>query len=187
MRALQLTEFAKVRMWPGGAVPGFAPLGSVSKDVEADPSASLPATRLTLEAYVPRGGLAQYGLIGVIFQPAGHVLRVEVPYCAPHGARWPGALARGIADDVRLGLPAEYADPVLEAAAGCGVRRFPAGSITIVEAAHGLVGSSASFFMGLISCVLEVMCGGCSSEDEHLCTFLTQRLVKQYSTATSRI
>lgn len=129
----------------------------MAREVEADPAASIAMTRVTLEAFVPLGAMAQYGLLGVCFEPTGDkVLRIEVPYSNEAGGSWPDSLAEGV-DDVRLGLPSEFAKVVLDAAADSASRRFPPGSLRIVEAAHGMVGSSPNFFRRVIICVLELM------------------------------
>ena len=73
------------------------------------------------------------------------VFRFHIPYCSTIGPPWLASLSNQV-DDVRLGLPYEYAPAVLEAASNYCAGRFPAGTVGIVEAAHGLAGSSVRFF-----------------------------------------
>lgn len=179
MRVLELTPLAKARVWLGGSVATFGPEESLTREVEVDRKASVSLPHLTLEAFVPRGARAEYGMLGVIFQPTGdNVVRVRVPYSELAGDRWRTSLAAA-ADDVRLGLRSEYANAVLDAAADFSARRFPPGSISVVEAAHGSVGSSADFFRRLTVSVLELMTYEGHRDDEEMTTFLREQLVSK--------
>ncbi|NUQ73298.1 MAG: hypothetical protein HUU21_07065 [Polyangiaceae bacterium] len=101
-----------------------------------------------LEAYVPLGGMANYGLLGGEFCPdESGVLAVRIHLGKPSGASFAEALAARV-DDVRIGLPIEYGNAVLD-----GIKRgqtgssaLPSGLLTIDHAAHGMVGSSANHF-----------------------------------------
>lgn len=176
MRVVQLTPLAKARVWFEGGVSEFAPAGSIKREVEADPNAFLATTHLTLEAFVPRGARAEFGLLGVKFEREGdRLLQLEVPYSKEANNRWFDSLAVAI-DDVRLGLPSEYVPAILDAAVDSGTRRFPPGSIRIVQAAHGLIGSSSEFFQKLTICALELMCNERLHASELMASFLRERL-----------
>lgn len=178
MRLLKLTPVAMARVWLGGAsVPAFEPDDCLTMQVGADPGATVAIPRLTVEAIVPRGARAEYGLLGVLLEHRDNCsLQVEVPYSQGVGTPWAESLAKAV-DDVRLGIPAEYARPILEATTEFAVQRFPPGFLRIVEGAHGVVGSSPDFFRRLTHCVLELMNDGGHRDDEHLATFLRDRLV----------
>jgi hypothetical protein len=176
MKTLQLTRFAKARIWFGGATLGFASSGSVRQHVTSNDQARFAAAKVTLEALVPRGARAEYGLLGLSFDARSTTtLDVEVEYSDGNQAPWLDSLARQI-DDVQLGLPHEYATSVLETAASIATHRFPPGRLETVEAAHGAVGSSADFFRRLTVGVLSLMHIG-SSPDEELATLLKGILI----------
>ena len=99
-----------------------------------------------MEAVIARGPSSEYGLLAVTFEANGEgLVDIKVPFGEMHGARWDSALAAAV-DDVRLGLPTEYAGAVLSALSSEATKRFPTGTLRISRAAHGLVGSSQNFF-----------------------------------------
>ncbi len=133
-------------------------------------------SNVTLEAFVGRGALVSYGLLGFAFdERPGTVIDVVVPYSTSGGVQWMDSLV-GQLDDVRLGLPLEYTEPVLLAAASFASCCLPSGRLATVEAAHGAVGSSADFFQRLTLATLSVLRSG-SAEDEALTTLLKGILV----------
>ncbi|HVY28774.1 MAG TPA: hypothetical protein VHB79_19595 [Polyangiaceae bacterium] len=99
---------------------------------------------VSLEAFVARGAHAYYGLLGLRYLPdPTEKLTVKVPAMDGFKEKWQGALA-GPADEVHVGLPGEYTQAVLE---GLLVSAdHPPGTLEVIEAAHGLVGSSGAFF-----------------------------------------
>lgn len=176
MMTFQLTRTAKARLWLHGGFPGYSGVGSVTAAVEAGPAVQIAVPHVILETYVPRGARAEYGLLGLRFVPANDTLvRVEIPYSSGAGDSWPDSLAAAT-DDVRLGLPREYADSIVAASVAYATRRFPAGAITVVAAAHGLIGSNARLFKKLAACALELMQVE-HRGDEQMACLLRQRLV----------
>jgi hypothetical protein len=154
---LQLTPYATARIWYGGGAPSFTPTDSLRIEVDAALEAILKKPRIALEAFVPRGAMAQYGLLGVEFDsPRDSRLVVEAACSTGSQRRWADSLASPI-DDVWLGLPLEYAQPTLDALAEAAKGRLPPGRLRVVEAAHGKVGSSPVFFRRLASCLVEIM------------------------------
>ncbi|HEX2572631.1 MAG TPA: hypothetical protein VH877_23990 [Polyangia bacterium] len=177
MRVLQLTPLAKARVWFRSDVPEFVHVGTVSKRIDGDPLSSVQAGCVTVEAFVPRGGLAEYGLLGMSFErDRTSLVQVEVPYSEGEGPTWSDSLGRAV-DVVRLGLPYEYAGAILDAAVDVG-HRFPPGTIKVVHAAHGLVGSSPRFFQRLATSALTLMVDEHEREDDPMITVLRGLLVK---------
>ena len=132
-----------------------------------------------LEADVPRGGFAEYGLLGMQFEAATEgTLRIEVPY-SEGGDRWSEALGAAV-DEVRFGLPREYTRAIRDVASTNAARRFPPGVIRIVEAAHGLVESNSRLFGRLAACVLELMLDATRGDDD------TANLLRKCLVETSR-
>lgn len=177
MKVLQLTPLAKARVWFHGAIPGFVSNGSIKRQIDENPTISVARTHVTLEALVPRGGYAQYGLLGIDFEQDGRKgVEVEVHYSDAREDRWVESLGKQL-DDVWLGLPLEYAGPTLDATVDFATHRFPSGTIKVVEAAHGLVGSSPDFFRRLAAGALALMLDGRQPEDNDTITFLRGLLV----------
>jgi hypothetical protein len=92
-------------------------------------------------------------------------------YCKVTGEPWQGSLAADI-DEVRIGLPREYSEAVLEGLFA-GLLKPPSGSLSVAEAAHGLVGSSSAFFRNLARATAELLCLG---ESEFANETLEERL-----------
>lgn len=144
---LVIGAHGKARLWineTAGAV--YAPARVLEKVVPAFAPGGHEARAIVLEVRLPRGPRAEYGLLGARFTPddSGHVtLRVGVS--GAEGATF-DSLA-GSFDDVRVGLPEEYAGEVLGTLAS--LERLPAGVLEIHECAHGAVGSSRVLFARL--------------------------------------
>jgi hypothetical protein len=165
MRVLQLPRFAEARVWFGKSViGGFKSEGVITGTTRQSYAGGQSSNMIVgLEALVPCGGYAQYGLLELEFLPDDLArLRLEVPYSSMTGTAWPGALA-GILDEVRLGLPKEYAPAVLASLSSAVEGRIPSGVLRIVAAAHGLVGSSPNFFGKIARAAVELALLG---EDE---------------------
>lgn len=174
---LQLTALAKARVWFHRTTPEFVASGTINRNVEGNPASVARMDYLTLEAYVPRGGRAEYGLLGFHFVRDGaNLLQVNVPYTDGGGVSWLGSLAAQV-DDVRLGLPREFAVPILDAVAGFAAHGFPPGMLTVVEAAHGQVGSSEQFLRRIVACALSLMLDDREREPKNMAVFLMEGLI----------
>lgn len=175
MRTLQLTPLAKARVWSGEKMTGgFKAEGVITGSAEQS-FAGWPSSNVVvgLEALLPRGARAEYGLLGLEFMPddLGR-LQMAVPYSGMAGTAWPDALA-GKLDEVRLGLPKEYASAVLASLSSAVEGRAPSGVLRIVDAAHGLVGSSPNFFGKLTRAAVElVLLSGIEVPDDRLVSLL---------------
>jgi hypothetical protein len=141
---VQLTKFAKARIsWQRQVDLHFRADGVLSREVVGQAARS--PRFVSIEALVPRGARADYGLLGISYEPRDAAgLRIEVGYGDAQGERWPSSLAETI-DEVRTGLPKEYAQAVLDGFLEAS-RQPPNGVLVLVEAAHGLAGSSPDFF-----------------------------------------
>lgn len=92
MKILQLTPYARARVWFGNAVPEYSAAAMLTIAVEAVAHVQVRIPRTTVEAFVPRGAFAEYGLLGMRFEKAADgPLRIEVP-CSNGDDRWPEAL-----------------------------------------------------------------------------------------------
>jgi hypothetical protein len=177
MRNIQLASGGRVRVWIAGGVALYTGETSLRATIDSHAKTSLSLSGVTIEALIPRGARAQYGMVGATFEPTrATATRVEVPYSADAGGRWSESIAAQI-DDVRIGLPSEYASAVFDAIVCGGKGGLPDGHLKVAFAAHGMVGSSPEFFAKLTTCVLDMMRVGCPGDDELLAAFLSDRLV----------
>lgn len=156
MKTLQVTPVAKARLWVNErATKGYLAEGILQDSVSPSVGWS-KMLMIGVEALLPRGGRAEYGMIGFQFVPdrLNH-LQCEVGFSDMSGPPWTDALAAKL-DEVRLGLPKEYAPAVMEALLLTCQDRMPSGFLRVVDAAHGLVGSSPSVFGRLATAAVEL-------------------------------
>lgn len=132
---------------------------------------------VSIEAFVPHGAMAGYGLLGISFEPRDtEGLRIEVGYDDTLGERWSSALA-GKIDDVRAGLPGEYAAEVLEGLTSGVPDDAPRGTLAVVEAAHGLVGSSNNLFRRIAAACVRVLLQAEAPDDDEAVADLLRRVL----------
>lgn len=122
----------------------------------AERQESADVRRAALEILVPRGGRAQYGLLGGEFEPAtSDQFIVRLALSDRHERHIPWSLSARI-DGVRAGIPTEYASGVIEdlaagpAVLGAGVLRPDCG-------AHSAAGSSVLFFKRLAELLVRML------------------------------
>ena len=174
MTVLQLTPHARARLFSDIAGMTFPAVGELRRNRYPHAGTAHPTCRRWLvEAYVPRGARADYGLLGLEFAPGPAAIEVIVPYSGPHGATLTDSLA-GQIDDVRVGLPEEYAEAVLDALCAAAVS-LPSGVLRVCAAAHGRVGSSPKFFARLAAAVVSLMSEG--DEDARQATITLRGLL----------
>jgi hypothetical protein len=143
---IQLNAIAKVRIWFGERPTSGFPAKGVLFGSAASGGDGPHTNPIGIEAFVPRGGMAEYGLLSVEFQPTeGRALQIEVPHSEMGGAPWVDTLA-GKVDDVRLGLPQEYAIAVVTSMSSASAGRYRSGVLRVTDAVHGMVGSTPNFF-----------------------------------------
>lgn len=163
MRIIRFTPVARARIWPQINDLAFPVAGELRTRIAS--RAIIDAVwseHLILEVYVPRGARVEYGLLGLLLEKDRDGVEVVVPYSAGISASLAGSLASGL-DDVRVGLPEEYAGAVL--AALLASEALPNGLIRVCAAAHGAVGSSPKFFARLTAAALVLMRDGTQDPD----------------------
>lgn len=64
MHELELPPFSKARIWFDRAKPALATPAHVERRLEASSTCCAKEGGVTLEAWVPRGARAEYGLLG---------------------------------------------------------------------------------------------------------------------------
>lgn len=175
MRFFQLTKFAKARIWLNErATLGFAADDVLECSVSPHNNGSVPGVIVGVEALIPRGGVAEYGLIGIEYVPdISSSLICRVPLSIEtRSNEWINSLASSI-DQVYLGLPKEYGSAVLDSLVASATGRMPAGLVHIIDSAHGLAGSSPSMFTRLARAAIELtLLSELDSSDDHLGSLL---------------
>lgn len=112
-----------------------------------------------VEVFVPLGPRSMYGLLGGKFKPdaTGH-LSIDVSVAAANERLLADNLAMK-GDEVRVGLPAEYAQAVL---AGVSLAKgdlnvLAAGRLSINCAAHSAIGSCAAVYKHLAAILVKLL------------------------------
>lgn len=172
MIEVALGAIGKGRVWFGDLPPAVFPCAApITKTVPALGATQRPTTAVAVELFVPTGPRARYGLLGAhLLRPRpGAEIGIEVFTTTADGEKYADSLA-GSLDVVRVGLPREFADSVMEGALNAGneaalgpcVLRFD-------HAAHGEIGSSPSFFGRLARAVVRLVAiGPLGPTDERL-------------------
>jgi hypothetical protein len=114
MRTLDLGKYRKARVWIG-TLPdaAYSPREVITRVFSAGAGMRTETRAVAIEILVPLGPRSMYGLLGCHFNPdrMGQ-LGVDVHVASSNGPVLPDSLAtRG--DEVRIGLPAEYAGAIL--------------------------------------------------------------------------
>jgi hypothetical protein len=152
---LTLPPFGSARVW----FNEHPALASESTRVLMRTLAASPRIRTMrragVELFVPAGALADYALLCGHFVPNDlGQLTLELPVCSEPGEHLSWSLAAAV-DEVRAGLPEEYAQSVLDAAAAPEV--LGSGTLVLTPAAHAMVGSSPRMFSRVTSALLDIM------------------------------
>lgn len=156
---LKLSRHRIARVWLGEA-PTVEVIGqdTVRQRVASARLVEAVTTKVVAELLVPRGGMASYGVLGGEFTRSSSGNEVEIIALIGSGSnRYQESIAARI-DEVRVGLPREFADAVIRGAKTEVLNRgTPPGVLTFRWAAHGVVGSSPAIFEQLSSLVLRIM------------------------------
>jgi hypothetical protein len=156
----------------------FTPSGSITRAFPTILRECGSERRIAVEGYIHVGGFFPYGLIGAHYLPDGsHILCVLVNTSPATGPTYADALAAQT-DNVRIGLPAEYAEAVMEATSACLDRvHLGGGKLTFDRAAHGAVGSSPMYFSKLTSSCVELVALSRGAFSEEQIRQAVQRLI----------
>jgi hypothetical protein len=136
----------------------YAPISTISTSIKVTKEKVPTIEQIAVELLVRTGPRSLYGLLGAHFTPRDNKsLEMEVAISDRIGPQFSDSLA-GHSDDVRVGLPDEYAGAVLEGAAMLAKEESQlSGQILFCCAAHGRVGSSAAIFEQLSKMVVSLM------------------------------
>jgi hypothetical protein len=160
MKSFKLGVHGKARVWidePAGAryVTTRVETRVVSGSQPTDERRA--SRRIAVELWLPRGARSEYGLLGGWFAgDASGRVTIDLGVSGATDERFLDSLGAAT-DDVRVGLPAEYANEVLTVAASLATENLRSGRLTIDEAAHGIVGSSRRLFGRLTWLVVRLL------------------------------
>ncbi len=164
MRILDLGKERRARVWIGDHPDSDYPSQrTLSHSVTAGKKPYNQAKVGVVEVLVPLGGRFKYGLLGGILRPAPtDVLSIELNVSSPGERLFINSLAKEI-DEVRVGLPEEYAEAVLSGVdvAKEQLNALAPGSLSICYAAHGAVGSSRVIFKHLATILVKILNSEC--------------------------
>jgi len=146
-RIMVLGRFGRARV-TSGKLPGarYAPQGTATRVVSCG-SDMAEVKAVAIEASIPRGGMTEYGLVGIEFVPDEKLtgVSISVPWTNEATSLWESDLVASTESAVR-GLSGEYVDAVLNGLAGAASGVLLPGRLRVVVAAHGRIGSSPNFF-----------------------------------------
>lgn len=161
MRELQPSPARTLRVWTGDLPDAlYVPTSHLERDHPATTSWMTDSRLAAIEigAQVPARGI-RHALLGARFEPyATNRLHIDVGITAIDGRPYVGGLAMR-SDEVRVGLPADYARGV---AAGTGqalggMTEIPSGTISFRCAAHAMLGSSENMFRHTASVLIRLL------------------------------
>jgi hypothetical protein len=112
--------------------------------------------RAGVELFVPAGARANYALICGSFAPddLGRLI-LQLPVSSAGGEQLSWALAARV-DEVRIGLPEEYAQSVLGAGSEA-AEMLGSGTLIFAPTAHAIVGSSPRIFSQATFALVDIM------------------------------
>jgi hypothetical protein len=175
MRTLKIGRFRRARVWIGD-VPDVtsASQNILVRDYVARRHVVYKPRQAAVELFVPLGARSMYGLLGGHFTyEAAPELHVEVSISSAQERLFPESLATA-ADQVRVGLPQEYAEAVFAGVEFAGSDSPLASGRLIVDlAAHGAVSSCIAIYKHISAALLKLfnLPNGEPSDDDLIALF----------------
>jgi hypothetical protein len=160
MKNLNLGKYRQARIWIG-ELPDAESTAIETLTHSAAATAQLQGGLIlaAVEVFVPLGPRSMYGLLGGEWRPdQSNQFRVEINVSAVNERLFPDNLAlKG--DEVRVGLPAEYAKaiPVGVALVKDQLTSLPSGKLSINRAAYGAIGSCEAVYKHLAAVLVKLV------------------------------
>ncbi len=165
VRELRVGKFGKACVWMNEAV-GASFQGSDVARHSVLAGTLVVSGHIAIEAMIPRGARSEYGLLGIAVVPNGHdKVQLAVPWLAPLGPQWRSPLVAS-SETAYVGLPKDYAQAVLGGLIGAVEGNLGPCLLNVLEAAHGLVGSSPNFMAKLAKAAVEIVVLKKPSDDQ---------------------
>jgi hypothetical protein len=159
VKVLDLGQSRKARVWIGELPElSYPQIGLLRQSIGISNAPVRTARRAAIELFKSTCGPSSYGLLGAEFVPAlSDRLVIEVVASRSDGPTFLDSMAFQ-SDDVRIGLPGEYAEAVLESVVNAAESwLLGPGDLRFHRAAHGLAGSSPMIFKQLTAAVVHVI------------------------------
>jgi hypothetical protein len=160
MRTLELGKYRRARIWIGELPDVVCPSAKTLTHAVAADGELLSSLRLAaIEVFVPLGPRSMYGLLGGQLKPdATNHLSVDVSVSSATERLLTDSLATK-GDEVRVGLPAEYAQAVLAGVdtAKTELNALTSGKLSINCAAHGAIGSCGAVYKHLAATLVKLL------------------------------
>lgn len=160
MKALELGKHRRARVWIGELPDAACPsVKTLTHTIAADRESQHGLRMAAIEVFVPLGPRSMYGLLGGQWKPdATGQLSVDVNVSAANERLLADSLAMK-GDEVRVGLPAEYAKAVLVGVdmAKSELNALTAGKLSINCAAHGTIGSCEAVYKHLAAILVKLL------------------------------
>lgn len=160
MRILELGKYRRARVWTGELPDVACPsIKTLTQTIAADKKLQNGLRLAAIEVFVPLGPRSMYGLLGGQFDPdATDQLRIDVNTSGANERLLADNLAM-MGDEVRVGLPTEYAQAVLVGVdlAKSELSSVASGRLSINCGAHGAIGSCEAVYKHLAAILLKVL------------------------------
>lgn len=181
MQTLQLERHVQARVWIDENPQAIYPATEIiSKNVANGLTKANKKKRGGLEILIPVGARFFYGFLGAEFFPNDSgSFGIEVLVSTEHENIYAESIASEF-DQIRLGLPSEYSQSVLDGAIESLTEKklgeFGSGILRFDQAAHSQIGSSNKFFRHIARTVVQLLMIDHSKNNEEI-----SEIVKTYS------
>jgi len=158
VKLLDLGRHSKARIWfDDSAVPAYVQDTEIVRVVAAKPGSIRESRAAAIELFVPLGGRFLYGMLGGRFTPdSSQYLSVAASVTSSEQPAFTRSLAENL-DQVRVGLPAPYAEAIIEVIADMQpALTLASGHLALNRAAHGDIGSSSLVFEHLVIALMKL-------------------------------
>lgn len=185
MISLLLSHNRKARIWISDLPEGV--LVEPSSHVERRFSSNkrlVDSRKIAIELFIPRGARFDYGLIGGEFI-TNESNEFVTTVCHSIEARVLADSLVDVLDEVKVGLPLDYADAVLEGIVSESAHAaLPTGHLLVCCAAYGRFGSSVFFFRLLGKILFRMMTESAVPSYEKELTGYVDKLIRECSRRT---
>jgi hypothetical protein len=162
MQTINLDFHSQARVWIKDSPSIIYPvLDIITQEIKGSLVRKSGTRQATLELIIPVGPRVCYGLLGVQFIPNDSgKLSVEVRVSTENESIFKNSMAAQV-DTVRIGLPREYSQSVIEGIISSLNQRtieiLGSGVIRLEQAAHGEISSSKKFFRNIAASVMQLL------------------------------
>lgn len=161
MISLDFDRYRRVRIWLADPPDlEYDEIATIERVLAVGATTNIRPMRehsVTMELFMPMSGMAAYACLGIdyVTSPSDQ-LTIEIAMSNDEGRIVKDLLADKV-DEVRVGLPQDYANAVVESLLDEMKASLVPGTIRVQRAAHGIVGSSSRVFGLLTKLIVRLM------------------------------